>query len=360
MGLQPSFDVLSQLIEQYESNGRSVRNVAATSGEDGTLHVTMDIPVALCSSGGGVHPEFIPETATLTEEGGLEVAFSASVLDRLPATIASSVSASNQAVRVTDNGGLLLTVEFTIAPPDDEIPSATTHNQRSDTAPSVADEGSSPANSDRSTTTNQIDEPSSHSEPPTDLTAVRDESLPLYKDTEYLKRLYESYDTFSEMNQKIEIDVASETVRRYMIEAGIHTPTSYNVATDEEQADERLSTADGTGTETETVPTTPETPQSPSETDDSMETVSDELLVTDGIGLPENLQIEDVVDAVVDSVTVYEVQQHLDLERQRTQQLLEQLNLLNLVMRRMTDNPEQAATYEEVVSRIRQCSPPGA
>lgn len=336
MGLQTSFGVLSEIVEQYESDGRPVRHVDATSEADGeTLHVTMDVPVSICS-------EATPEAAVLTDEGELQVEFSPSVLASLPSTTGATISAGNQAVRVTDDSDLLLTVELTIDPTDDETRHETTSDEQSSTA-------------------NHYNESESHSELADDLTAVRDESALPYEDTEYLQQLYDSCDTFTEMSREIQMDVASETVRRYMIEAGIHNPSTYNTAI-EEQADEcSSSTTEDAETDTNTEAKAemetaePASPQSLPATD-AVETVPDEQLVTDGIGLPEGLQIEDIMDAVIDSVTVYEVQKHLCLERQRTQELLKQLNLLDLVVGRIADNSERTVSREEVATRIRKCA----
>lgn len=43
----------------------------------------------------------------------------------------------------------------------------------------------------------------------------------------HIRRLYEISETFDEMSDLIELDVSAETVRRYMIDAGIHSPESY-------------------------------------------------------------------------------------------------------------------------------------
>lgn len=364
MCLQSSFDILSRIVDQYESNGRTVRHVEATTSEtdEGALRVEMDLPVSLCSSSGG-DSKLIPEAATLTDGDGLQVEFSPSVLPSLPSTTAAAVSTSNQAVRITDSG-LLLTVELTIDPSGTH---ETTDNT-SDTEPSGANENVSPDSVGQSDTTSRPDESRPQSEL-ADLSAVRDESVPPYEDTEYLQQLYNSCDTFMEMSQKIEMDVTSETVRRYMIGSNIHTPSTYNTTIEAEQADQ-ATTEDAeietetdmkseTNTNTNTDAAKPATEQSLSVTD-SMEPTPGEQLVTDGIGLPEDLQIADIMDAVIDSSTLYEVQRHLGLERQRTQELLQQLNLLDLVMRRVADNPERDVSYEEMAARIRQCTPSGA
>ncbi|QIO24672.1 hypothetical protein [Haloarcula sp. JP-L23] len=352
MGLQTAFDVLSQIVEQYESRGRTVRHVEATANDGGSLQVSMAVPVSLCAaSGDGVHSELTPETATLTDSGGLRVEFSTSSLASLPPTTAASISVNEEAVRVED-GGIVLGVELTVDPSEDGTERAEVHEDDAATdSRTTAQSATEPTDVDG--------ESAESSAPPADsedasladeLAAVRDDDVPPYEDTAYLQRLYDVCENFTEMSERIEMDVSSETVRRYMIEAGVHDPTSYDTSTnqDTERAGEGRADA---ATSTEPTPAAPAAP------DDPMETIPDEQLVTDGLGLPESVHLADVADAVVDSVTVYEVQRHLDLERQQTQELLEELNLLDLVMRQLSDNPEQTASYEQVATRIRECAP---
>jgi hypothetical protein len=291
-----SFDVLSELLERYESRGRSVECVETrTDGGGAPLHATVDVTVPLSSTADeGTDAGFVPETVTLTDDGGLEVTFPAVPLPDLATT--ATVSATRRAARVVD-GTVVLTVEITIAPADETA-----------------------------------------SESP----AVRDESLPPYEDTAYLEWLYESCDTFAEMSRQIEMDVSAETVRRYTIEAGVHDPTSYETSAHEEPG----ATAD-VDTETDVAP----------EADDPIEGIPDEQLLTDGLGLPAHLTIEDVADAVVNSMTVYEVHRQLGLEQERTRKLLKRLHLIDLVLHQMNGEPERDTTYEEVAARIRQCAP---
>lgn len=352
MGLQTSFDVLSQVVEQYESRGRTVRHVEATADESdgGTLQVSMDVPVSLCAaSGEGVHPDLTPETATLTDSGGLQVEFSTSALASLPPTAARFISASEEAVSVEDDG-IVLSVELTIDPSAGEA-SSDADEEGTDTEPTVTD----PAGPESAERTEQsvdsdarsIDE-ETVSDEQSELAAVRDEDVPPYEDTEYLRCLYDTCENFTEMSDRIEMDISSETVRRYMIEADVHDPTSYDTTASSDSEREDTAT---------TTPAEPTSAESPTPSDDPMETIPDEQLVTDGLGLPENVQLDDIADAVVDSMTVYEVQRHLDLERQQTQALLEELNLLDLVMRQLSDNPERTVSYEQVATRIRECAP---
>ena len=59
-----------------------------------------------------------------------------------------------------------------------------------------------------------------------ELAAVRDDAIPPYKDTDYLQHLYDSCESFREMSERIDVDVSSSTVRRYMIDVGIHSPAT--------------------------------------------------------------------------------------------------------------------------------------
>ncbi|RLM83778.1 hypothetical protein D3D02_16675 [Halobellus sp. Atlit-38R] len=223
------------------------------------------------------------------------------------------------------------------------------------------------------------------------LTAARDDSVPPYEDVEYLRCLYDVCETFAEMSERIEMDVSAETVRRYMIEAEVHSPTSYETTgsnrhsstashsgatlddessgdstPDDDTADASASTAeaspsgvgsdDGAGAPPDAGPSVSDRSQSDAEA----ESLPDDQLVADGIGLPEELTLHDVVDAVVDARTVHEVQRELGLEHGRTRQLLRQLNVLDLVLRRVSDAPERRVSFDDVAARIRQCTPDAA
>jgi hypothetical protein len=171
------------------------------------------------------------------------------------------------------------------------------------------------------------------------------------------------------------MDVSSETVRRYMIEADIHVPNSYNTSTGDEEAATDAAEADDESTPSEADDLSqsgagettghvsaadPVSTESAGLADEPAGELPDEQLVTDGIGLPADVKLRDVADAVVDSDTVYEVQRCLSLDRGQTRDLLEDLNLLDLVLCRLADEPDHTVSYETVASRIRQCTPHGA
>jgi hypothetical protein len=311
-----------------------------------------------------------PETATLTDEGGLQVTFSP---PEPPTADESVVSTTAREVRVVEDG-LAMTVAVTIDPTDSEPTSGGASSEskaRDRDQPGTGVEAATDAADSETdvTDTECAARDCSGAEETIDATedatekfaAVRDNSVPPYEDTQYLQRLYDECDNFTDMSRHIEMDVSSETVRRYMIEADIHDPDTYDTgnvsAAGDDSADDETGPVDD-GSQAAVVE--PASTQSPAETQDPMERIPDEQLVADGIGLPEDVQLEDVADAVVESVTVHEVQRHLDIGREQTRSLLEDLNLLDLVLRPISDNPERATSYDQVAGRIRQCTPSGA
>lgn len=319
MELQTSFGMLSEILERHESRGGSVRDVETRTVDGDALAVSIDVPVSLCTAAGGLDSGIAPETATLTDEGTLRIEFSTPPLVSLPPSTGATVSTERQGVRVVDDE-VLATVELTIEPVDAGRDTARNAPRADPAADSISEE----------------------TDP---FAAVRDDAVPPYEDTEYLQALYDSCETFDEMRETIEMDVSAETVRRYMIEADVHDPTTYETRTDGESKDTPASaTPEDESTRTPT-------------TGESARTLPEEQLVTDGIGLPEDLEIADVANAVVDSVTVYEVHRRLGIDRDRTRDLLEQLNLLDLVLCRLSDGPKRDVTYEQVAARIRQCGP---
>lgn len=337
MGLHDSFDILSDIVGQFDARDRSVRSVDVTTETErgDALAVTMQVPVSLCAaSSEGVDSSLEPQRAALDGTGGLTV--TVSVADLLPdlAATESVVDIDEQAVHVEDSE-LIMTVSFGIEP-------------RVSTA--------------RDPGVNGADEHEEHGEGVGDpaaeslearLSATRSDDVPPYEDTGYLSCLYESCGTFTEMSEHIEMDVAAETVRRYMIEAGIHDPDSYDTAAQESGTDDEsgAATEDRTGDADDRQAAVSDAEPARS----APEPVPEEQFVTDGLGLPEGVAVEDIVDAVVDSTAVYEVERALDLDRGEARDLLRQLNVLDLVLQRL-DGPRQDVSKNDVVRRIRQCA----
>jgi hypothetical protein len=203
---------------------------------------------------------------------------------------------------------------------------------------------------------------SSESEAPQDEDASRDEDaeadddggierhrtdVPPFEDTAYLRDVYEAHDTFAAMAGELDMDVTAETARRYMIDAGVHEPTRYNTGTD--------------ATEPGTPPTAEgnhrgaaEGHESPVEQGTSGDGDDAPVVVADGIGLPEGLSVDEFVDIVKNSRTLYEVQRAMGVERATARTLLREYNLLDFVMGQLAFESELYVTREEVVARIRE------
>lgn len=355
MGFQTTFDVLSTLVGNQKSRGRSVRNVDATT-DGSTLRVTMELLVPLRSaSTDETERGLTVETTELTDEGGLAVELAVPELVPLPASPEPTVEVTGRTVEVTREA-LSVDLDLAIEPPDADAGGA----EGRDADDIVTDGNGEPLIEHGRH--DAVSDAVSDAEPVDGLEAIRDESVPPYEDVEYLRTLYAECDTFSEMRDAIAMDVSAETVRRYMIDAGIHEPTAYETATADTRTGQRPE--DGPSDRDEPSPESSpsesppaESPHGESSTDeDSRRSVPDAQLVADGLGLPDNLEIADVIDAVVRSSTVYEVKRELGLNDGYARELLKQLNLLDLVMCRLSRAPEREVTYEEAVDRVRRCT----
>ena len=344
MGLGIALETLGEIVDHYEKHNCAVRNVETAADEGGeSLRATLDLAVSLDSVGeSDDRPGFAPEDATLSEDGVLSVFVPVSSLIRLPPTVGSTASVVGTDADVVDGHtviGIELVIGATEAPP--------------------AAEGSDPS-AEPVTIVDGTNAGESNATDP--LADVRDESVPAYEDTEYLRALYDECDNFGEMSRRIEMDVSSETVRRYMIEADVHQPDSYETTGIEADSEQTGTETDG-GAEDGSSPETPPDDRQLGElrdaSDDGDGRISGEGIVTDGIGLPDDVLIEDIADAVVRSGTVHQVQRHLDLERAQTRALLEELNLLDLVLRPIADS-DRAVSYDQVATRLRQCTTSGA
>lgn len=383
------FETLARVIEHLDDDGRAVRRTeAAGSGGDGSLRATVDVSVGVATEAdAGLEP------TEATVDDGLSVTFRAPTFPdpagALPAGY-PHVSAVPTDVRL-DGDSVVVTLEVTIGGADrpsrrdDATPNdgadATDDGGPADTAAKTATTATFGSVDDAEATGSDADDAEATGSDADDgdtgetspLAAVRDESVPPYDDTPYLRRLYETCGTFAQMSERIEMDVSAETVRRYMIEADVHSPTTYETESGAEASADGDATdvADGSAAaaqsgseadaEAAVQPDTAER-ERPAADDAPEVTASlpDEQLVADGIGLPESLTLHDVVDAVVGARTVHEVQREVGLGYDRTRQLLTQLNVLDLVVGRVSDGSDRIVTVDVVADRIRQCAPDAA
>ena len=143
----------------------------------------------------------------------------------------------------------------------------------------------------------------------------RDRDRPPFEDPELLAEVYEANDTFAEMVDALGMDVTPETVRRYMIDHGIHQPDSYG--------DEG----------------------------------GDPVVLADGIGLPEGVTAEGVADAVAAAKTPGGVGRRLGIDRETAVETLRELGLLELVLGRVATESERSVGRGAVLERLRERSP---
>lgn len=192
----------------------------------------------------------------------------------------------------------------------------------------------------------------------------RDRDVPPFRDPELLAEVYESCDTFAEMSEAIGMDVTGETVRRYMIDYGIHEPNSYGAS--ESGAPGEVCGGEPTQATKEAIQATEERIEAadPSEDDGGSENWSgggsagtDEegtpVVATDGIGVHEDVSVDTLVETIPRASTVYEVQREIGLGREETRELLEKLDLIDLVAGRLATKNEREIGRETILERIR-------
>jgi hypothetical protein len=152
------------------------------------------------------------------------------------------------------------------------------------------------------------------------------DEVPYYKKKDLLARVYEEHETFAEMTEALDVDVTPATVREHMVNHGIHPSSSDSEAADNSEGDD-----------------TPEV-------DPAEDERGSVAIEADGYGLPENVSMESLAHAVHRSRTLYEVQRELGLERSTVRGILCDLDLLDMVTSRLSD--EGTTDIDEVVDRI--------
>jgi hypothetical protein len=152
------------------------------------------------------------------------------------------------------------------------------------------------------------------------------------------------------------------------MDAGVHVPGS-NATPDRSESSEAI---DGSR-ETFAQPTRSAQPRSAQESETSTSGRSGALqpepaqtepdcaeplptgeLITDGVGLPDDVTLRELAEIVSEARTVHEVHRRLDLDHDGTRELLRQLNVLDLVVTRAFGEAERDVTFETVAERIRE------
>lgn len=159
-----------------------------------------------------------------------------------------------------------------------------------------------------------------------------DRDVPPFKDPDLLTEVYDSCETFAEMADRLDMDVTAETVRRYMIDYGIHEPNTYDTGSEGGSGGDPAADDSVTGGDEEQV------------------------VLSDGIGLPEGVTVETLVETVEQSNTIYEVKRDVGVGREDALDMLRELGLLDLVVGRLATEAERDITRADVVERLRDAS----
>ena len=353
MGVGNSFSTLSQLLDRWDGGRFDVvevkpREVGVVSAGAVTVDVDLAVPFG---------PSFGEDVAlsTTIDDGVLSIEVTGRTTLVPPGLDADGLSVAHRESRVRPDGTVLISVSVTVS--DRET------TGRHSPAPSAIDEwvdgcvvtdGRDGGTGDQQDTptgpeTGDESRPEHARSDPAAPTRTRPD-VPPYEDTEYLQQLYDAWDTFEEMADEIEMDITSETVRRYMIDAGVHDPTSYDTDSDETPGLDADTGSDGTDIARSSV-------DPPTEGDGSPDPTSDtdvDVVVTDGIGLPDGMTVDEFIRTVKQSNTLYDIQQRMGVERAQAREMLEDLNLLDLVVGRLSTQAERSVSRDDVVERLRE------
>lgn len=204
---------------------------------------------------------------------------------------------------------------------------------------------------------------------------AHDDSAP-HQDPERLQAVYDDHDSFGAMQEALDVDVSVQTVRKQMIDHGIHVPNRTTQPSDREDAgapttDPEPSTADAEADSERDPDAEPDTePDESAAAGDgdatSSERVSEPDAAPDDIvsnpaleaALPDGVTPIDLREAIEGATTLYEVQTHLGLEREPTRALLDELDLLELVVGRVADQPHREELKATLEERLRETAPP--
>lgn len=330
---------LAKLIDTVEQSPINMRHIMSedpiASDERPSISIEAQLPLLPAKTVDDVRIS----TAGITSDGTLDIEFVATVN---PAEI-DNVSANEQAAEIqsTDNGD-----QKTQDSSNQKIKTQDSNNQK--------------------------------------IQSQSQSSGPRYKDPELLEEVYEAHDTFPEMRRALDVDVTAETVRLHMIEHGIHDPESTisEVRRKSSQAQGQNSTAEGE-TDThdgQTKPTTnghsnhtlgtnghdeQTTPVANGHSDEVQTDTKEETTETglgiqdtdidiEGVNLPEEVTVEDIVEALSNARTIHEVEVKLNVDREDARQLLKRFDMLDAVIGRLKQPNKDDVTNEQIKERIQE------
>ena len=190
------------------------------------------------------------------------------------------------------------------------------------------------------------------------------------RDPDALAEAYDAHDSFEAMREALGADVSAQTVRRWMMDAGIHSPAGRSSGNEDEKPED-AETDDDPPDDEAAGPDTAESDgaggeasDEPGDADEGNTGDDDPEATHDDLGssertpeidreLPSGVTAEDLQRAVQSASTLYEVQQQLDLDREEARELLAEFDLLELVHGRVADRRRREELKDEIDDRLR-------
>lgn len=294
----------------------------------GELTADVELTVATGEPGGDARAVSLVETA-VDEAGVLRLTFESG--EPVVPTTGHDVAVETEAATVAPDGTVTLTLAASVRTGNDPGRGASGGDDArgGDEADDArGDDAREDADDDAATVADESSDDGEAAKEPSSTVGWRDRDVPPFRDPELLAEVYESCETFAEMTDALGMDVTAETVRRYMIDYGIHEPNSYDTGGGDDAVDG------------ETEPEATEDQGQPA-------------VLADGVGLPDDVTVESFIETVMEATTIYEVRQGLGMGRDDVLDVLRELNLLDLVVGRLATEAERNISRGEVVDRIR-------
>lgn len=193
---------------------------------------------------------------------------------------------------------------------------------------------------------------------------------PAYRDPDRLREAYAATDGFAAMREYLDVDVSTETIRRYAVEYGIHGCGADGTSTSvpEPPTIDRATLAPAV----EPIPAdaAPASPLAPPTVDaaalePAIEAASGDAPAAPDApadraapeldeALPAGLTVPELKSTVRNADTLYQVAAELDLEREQARALLRNLDLLDLVHGRVATKRRRDELKSEIDRRLQK------
>jgi hypothetical protein len=228
MGQTPSdrLETVADVAAAIEAAGNEINDLRVTVDDDGG-HGTAQVSLPIIEEGVDTACEFDLVGATLTDRTlQIELDVGTETLETTHDETAPPAAATTE---TPDEDGAGHPAGADGSTPNGEASSADSDSTRSEVANSSAgstDDEPVPAEHDSTQSEAEDAAEPAHDEAAADSDASVDDDRPAYRDPAKLAAVYDPEATFPEMTDALGVDVTPQTVRKYMVEHGIHEPTS--------------------------------------------------------------------------------------------------------------------------------------